>query len=204
MLSQNSETYIGAPKENAQESILELNLPVNEHPTNSGATFSNQNHNEQVLDLNSNEKHPEMPQHNDSNKLVKVYERRDHKKGDEGPILQPCQESEPRDDPSHCPNPGKSSIVPECHGKSTSIPKSLDSDLDIPITIRKPVRSCTKYPMSKFVSYSNLSSSFVAFTSQLSSIEIPKNVQEALKVPKWKESILEEMGALEKNKTRRF
>jgi len=37
-------------------------------PTNFGATFSNQNHNEQILDIDSNEEEPEMPQHNDSNK----------------------------------------------------------------------------------------------------------------------------------------
>ena len=110
--------------------------------------------------------------------------------------------SEPRDDPNHHPNLGKSSI-PKCHGKSSSIPipTSDDFDLHIPIAIRKPVRLCTKYPMSKFVSYSNLSSSFAAFTSQLSAVEIHKNVQETLKTPKWKEVVLEEMRALEKNKT---
>lgn len=62
VLSQNSETNIGAQKENAQELIMELNPLVNEVPTNSGATFSNQNHNEQILDIDSNEEEPEMPQ----------------------------------------------------------------------------------------------------------------------------------------------
>ena len=121
-------------------------------------------------------------------------------KGDEGPILQLCQESEPRNDPNHHPNPSKSSI-PKCRGKSSSITTSDDPDLHIPIAIRKPVRSCTKHPMCKFVSYSNLSTSFAAFTSQLSAVEIPKNVQKALKIPKLKEAVLEEMRALEKNKT---
>ena len=51
------------------------------------------------------------------------------------------------------------------------------------------------------MSYKNLSSSMVAFTSQLSSVEILKNVENALKIPKWKEVVLEEMRALEKNKT---
>ena len=55
--------------------------------------------------------------------------------------------------------------------------------------------------MSNFVSYKNLSSSIIAFTSQLSSIEIPKNVLDALKIPECKEVVLEEMRALEKNKT---
>ena len=93
VLSQNSETNIGAPKENAEESIMELNPPVNEVPTNSGATFSNQNHNEQILDIDSNEEEPKMPQQNDSNKERQnrfnssdpiwkgnVCERRDHKR----------------------------------------------------------------------------------------------------------------------------
>ena len=55
--------------------------------------------------------------------------------------------------------------------------------------------------MSKFVSYKNLSSSFFAFTSQLSCVEIPKNVKDALQVPVWKDVVLEEMKVLEKNKT---
>ena len=41
----------------------------------------------------------------------------------------------------------------------------------------------------------------VTFISQLSSVEIPKNVQDALNIPKWKKTVLEEMRALEKNKT---
>lgn len=57
------------------------------------------------------------------------------------------------------------------------------------------------YSMSKYVSYKNLSTSFSAFTSQLSCVEIPKTVHDALKVPEWKEAILEEMRALEKNQT---
>ena len=55
--------------------------------------------------------------------------------------------------------------------------------------------------MSNFVSYKNLSSSMVAFTSQLSSVEILKNVKDVLKILEWKKTILEEMRALEKNKT---
>jgi hypothetical protein len=40
-----------------------------------------------------------------------------------------------------------------------------------------------------------------AFTSKLFSVKIPKSVQVALEIPKWREVILEEMKALEKNKT---
>lgn len=55
---------------------------------------------------------------------------------------------------------------------------------DLPIACCKGVKTCTKHPISSFVSYEHLSPSFVAFTSQMDSIEIPKSVHEALKVPK--------------------
>ena len=49
------------------------------------------------------------------------------------------------------------------------------------------------------MSYKNLSPVFHAFTSQLSCIEIPNTVQDALKVLEWKKVVFEEMKALEKN-----
>ena len=73
--------------------------------------------------------------------------------------------------------------------------------LIFPIATRKGVRSCTKHPMSNYVSYKNLSPLFFVFTSHLSLVEIPKNVQEALQVPEWKKAISEEIKALEKNCT---
>jgi hypothetical protein len=39
------------------------------------------------------------------------------------------------------------------------------------------------------------------FTSKLSSVEIPKSVHVALEISKWGKVVLEEMKALEKNKT---
>lgn len=55
--------------------------------------------------------------------------------------------------------------------------------------------------MSNFVSYDELSTLFRAFTTQLSTIEIPRTVQDALIVPEWRKAILEEMRALDKNET---
>ena len=55
--------------------------------------------------------------------------------------------------------------------------------------------------MSNFMSYEQLSPSYRAFLSQLSHVEIPKSVQDALNNPKWKEVILEKIRALEKNQT---
>lgn len=72
---------------------------------------------------------------------------------------------------------------------------------DLPIALRKGVRSCTKHPLSNFISYKNVTPSFRAFISQVSRVVIPNNVQEALKVPEWREAIFEEMRALEKNAT---
>ncbi|XP_026458620.1 uncharacterized protein LOC113359158 [Papaver somniferum] len=53
--------------------------------------------------------------------------------------------------------------------------------------------------MSKFVSFKNLSSSFSAFSTHVSSVKIPKNVHDALEILEWREAIFEEMTALKKN-----
>ena len=72
---------------------------------------------------------------------------------------------------------------------------------DLHIALRKGVRSCTKHSLSNFISYNNVTPSFRAFISQVSSVVIPNNVHEVLKVPEWREAIFEEMKALEKNAT---
>ena len=54
-------------------------------------------------------------------------------------------------------------------------------DLDLPIALRKGVQSCTQHPISV--------------------VEIPHGIEEALKSPKWKQAVLEEMLALEKKGT---
>ncbi|KAG6491768.1 hypothetical protein ZIOFF_046706 [Zingiber officinale] len=116
-----------------------------------------------------------------------IYLRKNHQKGKDESSLQYSHDSEPEN------------LHPSTNN---SLPKSdSQSESGMPIAFRKGDRSCTKHPISKFVSYSNLSSSLVTFCSQLSNVDIPKNVQEALQVPKWKEVVLEEMRALEKNNT---
>ena len=77
--------------------------------------------------------------------------------------------------------------------------KSVPQDLT-GIQGNLPIDSISKYPISMFMSYKKLSPSYSAFTSQLSSVEIPKNVQDALRVPEWKEAILGELRALEKKR----
>ena len=70
------------------------------------------------------------------------------------------------------------------------------------IALRKGKSMCTQHLISNFVSYEGLSPSYKAFATTLTKIQIPKNVQEALSQPKWKEAILEEVHALEKKKTK--
>ncbi|KAL0560093.1 hypothetical protein IC582_000487 [Cucumis melo] len=76
-----------------------------------------------------------------------------------------------------------------------------DPSLDIPIALRKGTRSCTKHPICNYVSYDNLSPQFRAFTTSLDSTIIPKNIYTALECPEWKNAVMEEMKALEKNRT---
>ncbi|KAA0054133.1 Cysteine-rich RLK (RECEPTOR-like protein kinase) 8 [Cucumis melo var. makuwa] len=76
-----------------------------------------------------------------------------------------------------------------------------DPSLDIPIALRKGTRSCTKHPICNYVSYDNLSPQFRAFTASLGSTIIPKNIYTALECHEWKNAVMEEMKALEKNRT---
>ena len=94
------------------------------------------------------------------------------------------------------PELGLDNSSPPSHSSLPTDP--VPSDLDLLIALRKVVRSCTIHPISNFVSYHRLSSSFFASSSHLSSIEIPKNVQEAFGDPSWKTAVVEEVKALKK------
>lgn len=63
------------------------------------------------------------------------------------------------------------------------------------------VRVCTQHPISKFVSNDSSSPPHCAFVSALTSLFVPQGLQEPLERPKWKETIVEEMGTLSKNDT---
>ncbi|KAA0031718.1 Beta-galactosidase [Cucumis melo var. makuwa] len=76
-----------------------------------------------------------------------------------------------------------------------------DPSLNLPIALRKGTRSCTKHSISNYVSYENLSPQFRAFTASLDSTRIPKNIHIALECPEWKNAVMKEMKALEKNNT---
>lgn len=84
--------------------------------------------------------------------------------------------------PLHCPesvNPeGNVQLTLSSSSKSSNPAPQIDlnsksDDSNLPIAVRKGVRSCTQHLLSNYVSYENLSPVFCAFTSQLSYMEIP-------------------------------
>jgi hypothetical protein len=132
---------------------------------------------------------------------LKVYARRKYKSQEEVPAI----------------------ITPTAHEHSSSVPQEIvdvsstseaeveDSTLDdLPIALRKGARAKAGVPppmygfehdISNYVSYASLSPAYRAFVASLQSIMIPKDWKEANQDPKWREAMLEELRALEKNKT---
>ena len=53
-------------------------------------------------------------------------------------------------------------------------------NLDMTITLRKCVRSCTQHPISNFISYDKLSLKYHSFVTNISNIEISRSIHEAL------------------------
>ena len=75
------------------------------------------------------------------------------------------------------------------------------TELDIPIALRKGVRTCTHHPIEKYVSYGKLSQGYRTFVASLDSTQIPRNIHEALQHPEWTAAVTEEIQALVKNHT---
>ncbi|XP_019256261.1 PREDICTED: uncharacterized protein LOC109234647 [Nicotiana attenuata] len=84
---------------------------------------------------------------------------------------------------------------------STGELSTFPCELDVPIAHKKGVRSCTKHPLSNFVSYNSLSPSYRAFALCISFVSIPRNWREAFADSRWKQAMIEEMKALSKNET---
>lgn len=77
--------------------------------------------------------------------------------------------------------------------------QNLDStDLNLPITTRKGVRNCTKHPIAKYLSYQKISETHKAFLTNISSISLPRTIQEAFSTQDWRLAVQEEMDALKK------
>jgi len=63
---------------------------------------------------------------------------------------------------------------------------NCESDLDdLPIALRKGTRSCTKYPISHFVTTKSLSVQHQSFLSAIDAIRVLTSVEEALKDENW-------------------
>ncbi|KAL8146638.1 hypothetical protein AgCh_004390 [Apium graveolens] len=92
------------------------------------------------------------------------------------------------DDAATLPHPETSDLEadPTTPIIETDIGNALDPTLNLPIAIRKGVRSCTNHPISNFVSYNTLSPSSLAHVTSLSSVSVPRTWQDALCDPKWK------------------
>lgn len=56
-----------------------------------------------------------------------------------------------------------------------------------------------KTPFAKFVPYNNQSPALCSFITNLLSLDVPKNIHDALGVPDWKKICLEELTTLNKN-----
>jgi uncharacterized membrane protein YgcG len=117
--------------------------------------------------------------------ISQVYVRRRHHGV---PLVPPIVESPP--------------LLPSSASTSTDLPlPQSTSDLDLPIALRKSKRTCTEHPISNYVSFDHLSSSFKAFSLSVSSIVVPKSYREALSHPGWRKAMVEEMHALDLNHT---
>ncbi|RVW39635.1 Retrovirus-related Pol polyprotein from transposon RE1 [Vitis vinifera] len=90
---------------------------------------------------------------------------------------------------------------PEISALEPGLVPAQDLDLDLLIALRKGTRACTKHPIAKYISYSNLSDNYRAFTTNISKLVVPRNIQEALDEPSWKLTVFEEINALKKNGT---
>ena len=51
--------------------------------------------------------------------------------------------------------------------------------------------------MAHYVGYDHLTDSMKVFVASLASVEIPRDIQEAMKKSEWRQAILEEMSGLE-------
>ena len=68
---------------------------------------------------------------------------------------------------------------------------------NLPIALRKGNRSTSNpHPIYNFLSYHRLSSPYSAFVSTISSVSLPKNTNEALSHPGWRQAMVDEMTAL--------
>ena len=96
------------------------------------------------------------------------------------------------------PNPNRRSLdQPENNESETGSSQNQQiQELDLPIAQRKGVHSCTHHPIERFVSYNALSQPYIAFLSIMSKVNLPRSIEEAMKISDWREAVFEEMKAI--------
>ncbi|KAI9162582.1 hypothetical protein LWI28_028704 [Acer negundo] len=179
-----------------------------------------ESHSQILLDSNSPESVSHQSQQNETlntvpkssqprvQKELIVYTRKKSNQTGKDNQTHPRQTQEPE------PNPLVQETDLNTEAASENISGNIDSnpshaeiefpDIHQPIALRKGVRECRDrplYPMCNFISYEGLSPSFRTFALNISSTQIPNNIQEALKVSEWRAAVWEEVRALEKNGT---
>ena len=90
---------------------------------------------------------------------------------------------------------------PSLHIQSIETPYR---DLALPIALRKGTRECTKrplYPISHYALLKRLSPQHRNFIVSLNIVSVPTTLSKALSKNVWRNVMIEEMDALEKNKT---
>lgn len=116
-----------------------------------------------------------------------TYSRRQQAPQIEHPITfqEQCQETDLELNPI-------ASIAPSSSG-------DLFSDLDEPIVLKKGTQTCTQYPLNNYLSYTKFSPVCRSLSENISSSHVPSNINEALEIPEWRATIMEEVKALKKN-----
>ncbi|KAH9783514.1 hypothetical protein KPL71_009336 [Citrus sinensis] len=124
-----------------------------------------------------------------------VYTRRknENKESENLALLMQCHDSNLNS------NPAQVHLSEADHSPELIVP--VIDDADVPIALRKGVRSCTIHPIGNFVSYNSLSLVYRTFITSLDSVQIPRTIHETLKHPGWQKAVQDEVTALEKNRT---
>lgn len=103
------------------------------------------------------------------------------------------------------PDPNKEIVEVNTTSKSDEIEIEIEifdpNNLNVPIVIRKCIRTCTKHPLHLFLTYKQLFPNHKTLIANPNTISIPKTQSEALGDKNWKVFMKVKMEALEKNKT---
>jgi len=93
----------------------------------------------------------------------------------------------------------------EAQASSSPIPSTEASTLELPIALRKGTQSyTTKHHIIGVVSFSDLSPTYFASASVLSSVSVPTSYYDALRDPRWKKAMDKKMVVLYQNQTWTF